>query len=608
MSVIQDRHGTYYVQQRVPERLQEAVARVLDTDKARRVFLKKSLGTKNRKEAQAAAPHVLADFGRIIGQAEALLKEQPVVTVLSDAQIKRMAESYYATLLAEDEQERRDGTGSEPAFQRIAEQLNAAGVEYETPFTVGALPETGMSDRELIKQVNLVDWLLPASSAALAKGDITVINEQLDELLYAFQINLDRKSPSYRKLGMAVLTAHVRGLKDIARRNQGEPVETPQLTYVPSGAQAHEGGTLRDALEGWKKERERPENVTHEYTRAVEMFIQMHGNLAIAEIKRSQALSFREALRLVPRTRKGALLKAGLPELSQWGREHPQAPKVSVATVNKQLGAAQAISNWGYDKGLVPDGVPWPDPFRNMRLEEEQSERGSFNVPELQAVFNAPIFIGGELPIGAQGAAGFWLPVVALFTGARQAEIAGLQAVNVQELEGASLLYIVSKRRAGKRVKTKASERVVPIHPELVRLGFLDYVAQRSRDSADAWLFPPVAPDQRRALSAWSKWFGHYLRNQIGVTDPDRVFHSFRHSFQDALRRATPDAELRDALPGRSSRSKSVSRDYGAKYMIDRWGVETLRKTIDPISYPGLDLSHVEAPGTTTRTRGAKVA
>src|ERR1700753_2960720 len=103
MSISKDRHGTYYVQRRVPERLQEAVAHVLDADKSRRVFLKKSLGTKNLKEAKAAAPHVLADFGRIIGEAEALLQEQPVVTVLSDAQIKRMAESFYATLLAEDE-------------------------------------------------------------------------------------------------------------------------------------------------------------------------------------------------------------------------------------------------------------------------------------------------------------------------------------------------------------------------------------------------------------------------------------------------------------------------------------------------------------------------
>jgi hypothetical protein len=34
----------------------------------------------------------------------------------------------------------------------------------------------------------------------LARGDIAVISEELDELLYAFQVNLDRKSEAYRKL------------------------------------------------------------------------------------------------------------------------------------------------------------------------------------------------------------------------------------------------------------------------------------------------------------------------------------------------------------------------------------------------------------------------
>lgn len=125
-------------------------------------------------------------------------------------------------------------------------------------------------------------------------------------------------------------------------------------------------------------------------------------------------------------------------------------------------------------------------------------------------------------------------------------QIKRMQVSNVQELEGVRLLYVTANRRAGKRVKTKASERVVPIHPELVKLGLLDYVAKRALDGPEAWLFPAVAPDQRRALAAWSKWFGQYLRKPIGVTNPDRVFHSFRHSFQDALRRATPDAELRD--------------------------------------------------------------
>ena len=84
MGLIKDRHGTYYVQKKVPARLQEAVAQVLGDDKPRRVFLKKSLGTKSLKEANAAATHVLTEFNRIIAQAEALLKEQPVVTTLTD--------------------------------------------------------------------------------------------------------------------------------------------------------------------------------------------------------------------------------------------------------------------------------------------------------------------------------------------------------------------------------------------------------------------------------------------------------------------------------------------------------------------------------------------
>ena len=94
MGLIKDRNGTYYAQRRVPERLQEAVARVLNSGRDRQVFLKKSLGTKGLKAANVAATHVLASFDRTLADAEALLKERPVIPSLTDAQIKRMAESY----------------------------------------------------------------------------------------------------------------------------------------------------------------------------------------------------------------------------------------------------------------------------------------------------------------------------------------------------------------------------------------------------------------------------------------------------------------------------------------------------------------------------------
>jgi integrase len=334
------------------------------------------------------------------------------------------------------------------------------------------------------------------------------------------------------------------------------------------------------------------------------MFIQLHGNIPVADIKRSHARVFRDELRLVPKTRKGALLKAGLQELSQWGRERPSAPKVSAVTVNKQLGAVQAIAGLGFRNGLVPDDVPWSDPFKDLRLEEERSGRTSFTTSELKSLFDTPLFTAHEWPQGAKCAAGIWLPLLALFSGARQAEIAGLQVTNVQHETDTPLLFIVADRKAGKTLKTKVSERVIPVHPQLVKLGFLEYVEARAREGVHAWLFPAVAPDQHRALAAWSKWFSRYMRTKACVKDTNKVFHSFRHRFQDALTHATPDEELRDAIQGRSN--QSVSRGYGAKYMLERWRIEVLGVVIDNVSYPGLDLSRVKPLGTPTSSRGNK--
>ncbi|QQO34454.1 hypothetical protein JJC00_01690 [Bradyrhizobium diazoefficiens] len=81
MGLIKDKNGTYYAQRKVTERLQEAVARVLNTGRDRQVFLKKSLGTKHLKAANVAVTHVLADFDRTLADAEALLKDRPVIPI-----------------------------------------------------------------------------------------------------------------------------------------------------------------------------------------------------------------------------------------------------------------------------------------------------------------------------------------------------------------------------------------------------------------------------------------------------------------------------------------------------------------------------------------------
>jgi hypothetical protein len=100
MGLTQNEHGVWIVRNRVPKRLQEAAARVLDNGKERQTFLQRSLGTKDRKEATRLAPEVLVAFRKILDEAEALLAERPLRTSLAPSEIDRIAEFYYASVLA----------------------------------------------------------------------------------------------------------------------------------------------------------------------------------------------------------------------------------------------------------------------------------------------------------------------------------------------------------------------------------------------------------------------------------------------------------------------------------------------------------------------------
>ncbi|MCK1477399.1 site-specific integrase [Bradyrhizobium sp. 197] len=611
MGVIKDRHGTHYASKAVPEKpkgLQAAVARELNNGKTVQKNLRRSLGTKDIREANIRAKPVLADFDQIIAKAKARLAATTVPMVkrtsLNDTEIKRMAEWVYAKALAWDERVR---FGGRDEMERLeAEHLRLKG----TPLGPWAVPYEQWPQRGVPRSVfeenraELVDTLREIRQAA-AMGDLSVVQDHVLEAMWAFNIELDEHSAAYIKLSTACLHSYLRALEAIEKRDAGITVETPAIA-LPGAAAITEGGTLQDALDGWKRHRARPKRTVDEFSRSVKMFIQLHGNMAVAAIKKKHALDYRKALQDVPRHRTGDLLRAPLPTQAEWGREHPGELRITAATINKQLGGVQSICIWASDNGLVPDDVQWIDPFSKLRLPEERSERTSFEVAELQLLFNAAVFTEHQFPLGAHGNAGYWMPVLALFTGARQAELGGLTAANVQTDAETSvpLLYFVTERARGKRVKTDASERVVPVHLEVIRLGFLNYVEERRKaDGADAWIFPSVSPDKGRAgVPAFSQWFGRYLR-AAGVTDKAKVFHSFRHTVKDALRRGRADHEMREALIGHAQAS-SVSWGYGANAMLSRFGAAALSDAVNSISYPGLDLSRVKPLDVPMRTRG----
>ena len=103
MGLIKNEHGVFHVRRKVPKALEVATARAMGVPKERVSWLKETLGTKDEKQAKVLAKPVMMKFDRILAQAEALLVEHPVRTELTDAEIKRIADYFYAHELGGDE-------------------------------------------------------------------------------------------------------------------------------------------------------------------------------------------------------------------------------------------------------------------------------------------------------------------------------------------------------------------------------------------------------------------------------------------------------------------------------------------------------------------------
>jgi integrase len=386
--------------------------------------------------------------------------------------------------------------------------------------------------------------------------------------------------------------AYVKSIEAIAQRDKGEVVETPEFVE-PQQPSSSSTGTLSAAYEGWKKSAARAAYTLWRFNYAVDRFKELH-DLPVAQIKRPHVLRFREALQEMPLRRTGKLRTATLPELVAWSKEHGSVQRLSAETVNVMLGSVQAVCVWAQNNGLIPEDVAWSDPFSRMRLPTRGRRREPWALEELRTLFGSTIFTQGHRPVGGKGEAAFWLPLMALFTGARLNELAPLTAADVITDPATDIVAINIKedREQGRRLKTIGSARLVPIRPELTRIGFLKFVDwMRLAAGQQARLFPLLVPGSKGGFGdAWSNWFGDY-KQRLGIKNKAIVFHSFRHGFKDAARAAHVSEELHDALTGHAG--SSVGRTYGSRDMVRRFGLETLADAVNKVKYPGLDLSNV---------------
>lgn len=169
------------------------------------------------------------------------------------------------------------------------------------------------------------------------------------------------------------------------------------------------------------------------------------------------------------------------------------------------------------------------------------NKRLPFDLAALNRIMTGPVHADNLRPVQGRGEAAYWLPLLALFTGARVEELGQLRPSDVTQIiypddNGVDrkgwFLRITEDEEEGLRIKNAGSERLVPLHPELERLGFIAFV-DAMRKARHARLFYLLRPDKYgRYTAKWGEWWSAYMRAECGVSDRRMVFHSFRHTFK----------------------------------------------------------------------------
>ena len=155
-----------------------------------------------------------------------------------------------------------------------------------------------------------------------------------------------------------------------------------------------------------------------------------------------------------------------------------------------------------------------------------------------------------------------WIVSLISDTGMRLAEAIGLKAEDV--ILDAEIPHVLIRPNEKRRLKTKQSERVVPL------IGMALWSAtQALNNQPDGHLFSRYnKTDQTNANSAsaaLNKWIKGYVNKGV-------VMHSFRHSMRDRLRAVECPSDIIDSIGGWSK--GSIGEAYGSGYplkVLYRW-------------------------------------
>jgi integrase len=178
-------------------------------------------------------------------------------------------------------------------------------------------------------------------------------------------------------------------------------------------------------------------------------------------------------------------------------------PTISDTTINKYLSALGSFCAYLRRNDFIDEDVMG----LYLKLDRTKKVVLPYTDGQLKKLFSSPLFhsCGGDKHEHELGGVEcrdwrYWLPLIALYSGARLGEIAQLLIKDVRKIDEHWCFHICKHGDTRKSVKTAGSERVVPIHPELIRLGLIGY-RERLAGDGHVSLFPEIKADARGFMS-----------------------------------------------------------------------------------------------------------
>jgi len=349
-----------------------------------------------------------------------------------------------------------------------------------------------------------------------------------------------------------------------------------------------EGRAITSVFETWAAAQ--PSNAAKlcdEWGVAIRRFVELFDNLDVSDIDGDVVADFRDAMHRLPSRPKRDV--GVLPLMEQIAHARANELKLlSNPTVAKLVSGLRVVLGYACD----PLRIIRANPAATVVVHGSKSPddaRLPFDETELLQIFSEGRVVD---PLSTLPDSEFWLQVLAPLTGMRIEEMCKLRPSNIQ-CEKGSWYFAIERDRAVRRrkaeadgeaektAKTKTSYRHVPLHWLLLEAEFLAFVRVQATAGRD-WLFHDLSTAKygSRSKAVSRKIMRHY--RDIGITDEEKVFYSFRHTMKRECRGRPMKEEIADLLAGHAP--SSIGRKYGAGAALS-----VLKEAVDMIDYDYLD-------------------